>query len=157
MSLFYLKYWLLIILTVVGNPIYQMISYVICWENKIGVYTSTNVFQANTFVFLLILVGIFCIRLVVYKLVFTSKKLPLVTKGTGSFLYIFAERHVFHIIGIVSLLIWLSPLEGNIIGFIIFPLSLLLGALVSIITFVRLLKLKKIITEKAAIAAQPTT
>ena len=138
MSLNQIKYTIFLVVSIVGNPIYQMVSYVICWENKIGTYKSTNVFQANVVTFILILASIFFIRLLIYKAIFTSKKYPFTMKGTGSFLYIFAERHLFQMIGILSLIIWLSPLEGNIIGFIVFPLTIVLGLAVSIITFVRI-------------------
>ena len=139
-----IKYFIFLVASIVGNPFYQMVSYVICWENKIGTFKSTNVFQANAFTFILMLVIIFFIRLLIYKVIFTSKEYPFTMKGTSSFLYIFAERHSFQVIGILSLTIWLSPLEGNIVGFIVLPLATVLGLAVSIITFSRILKTKKI-------------
>lgn len=143
-----MKYLLFLVVSIIGNPIYQMVSYVICWENKIGAYTSTNVFQANALIFILILLVIFLIRLLIYKIIFTSKEYPFTINGNDSFLYVFAERHLFQVIGILSLGIWLSPLEGNIIGFFVAPLTLILGLVISTITFFRLLKTKKILITK---------
>jgi hypothetical protein len=39
-------------------------------------------------------------------------------------------------------------LEGNIIGFVVFPLTIILGFLISIITLTRILKIKKILLIK---------
>ncbi len=87
-------------------------------------------------------------RLLIYAVIFTSKEYPFGVKGNNSFLYIFSERHIFYIIGLLPLLVWTSPLEGNIIGFIVFPLTILLGMIVSIITFIRLIKTKQILITK---------
>lgn len=143
-----IKYIIFIVICILGNPIYQMVSYIICWEYKIGAYPSTNVFQANPFAFISILVLVFFIRLLIYKFIFTNKDYPFTVKGTHSFLYIFSERHLFQGVGLFSLLIWLSALEGNIIAFFVFPLTIILGLVVSIITFDRLMKTKKIIRPK---------
>tara|TARA_B110000902_G_C14018249_1_gene479272 strand:- start:399 stop:671 length:273 start_codon:yes stop_codon:yes gene_type:complete len=87
-------------------------------------------------------------RLLIYAIIFSSKEYPFSVEGNNSFLYIFAERHLFQAIGLLSFLIWISPLEGNIIGFIVFPLTILLGLIVSLITLIRLLKMKKILITK---------
>jgi len=139
-----LKYVFFLLVSIVGNPFYQMISYIICSELGFGASKGTNVYQANLFAFILILVFIFLARLLIYALVFSSKEYPFSVEGNNSFLYIFSERHLFQAIGLLSFFIWLSPLEGNIIGFILFPLTVILGLIVSIITFYRLLKTKKI-------------
>jgi hypothetical protein len=39
-------------------------------------------------------------------------------------------------------------LEGNIIGFIVFPLTIILGFIISIITLTRIVKTKKILMTK---------
>ena len=138
-------YFILLVVSIVGNPFYQMMAYVICLENGFGTEQSTNVFQVNIFPFILILILIFFVRLFIYTIIFSSKAYPFSIKGKDSFLYVFAERHVFQVIGILSLIIWLSPQEGNITGFIVFPLTIILGVIVSSITLVRLLKMKKIL------------
>ena len=143
-----LKYVFYLFVSIVGNPLYQMISYFICNDFGFGVSTSTNVYQVNLIAFIVILVFIFLARLLIYFFIFSPKGYPFSVKGNNSFLYIFSERHLFQIIGLLSLKIWVSPLEGNIIGFIVFPLTILLGLIVSIITFIRLLRMKKILITK---------
>jgi hypothetical protein len=143
-----LKYAFLLIISIIGNPFYQMGAYLICDELNFGSSERTNVFQVNLFVFTLILVLIFLVRLFIYTMIFSSKEYPFSVKGNDSFLYLFAERHLFQGIGLISFLTWASPLEGNIIGFIVVPLTLLLGLVLSIITFIRILKMKKILSEE---------
>ena len=143
-----LKYVFFLLISIVGNPIYQMISYIICSELGFGASKGTNVYQVNLFAFVLILVFIFLVQLLIYTIIFSSKEYPFSVKGNNSFLYIYSERHLYQVIGLLSFLIWSSPLEGNIIGFIAFPVSILLGLIVSIITFIRLLKTKKILIAK---------
>ena len=139
-----IKYVFFLILTIVGNPFYQMVSYFICSSYNFGSSKGTNVYQANTLVFILILIVIFLVRLLIYTILFSAKKYPFYLKGNNSFLSIFSERHLFQLIGLLSLPIWLSPLEGNVIGFLVFPATILLGSIVSIITFIRLLKMNTI-------------
>ena len=141
------KYAFFLLVSIVGNPFYQMAAYLICSELDLGASQGTNVYQADPWAFILILVLIYLVRLLIYSFIFTSNEYPFSVKGTKSFLYIFSERHMFQAIGLLSLFVWLSPLEGNIIGFIVFPLTVLLGLAVSIITFVRLLKTRKIMAE----------
>jgi hypothetical protein len=143
-----LKYVFFLLISIVGNPIYQMISYIICSELGFGASKGTNVYQVNLFAFILILVFIFLVQLLIYTIIFSSKEYPFSVKGNNSFLYIYSERHLYQVIGLLSFLIWSSPLEGNIIGFIVFPVTILLGLIVSIITFIRLLKTKKILIAK---------
>jgi hypothetical protein len=143
-----LKYVFFLLISIVGNPIYQMISYIICSELGFGASKGTNVYQVNLFAFTLILVIIFLVQLLIYTIIFCSKEYPFSVKGNNSFLYIYSERHLYQVIGLLSFLIWSSPLEGNIIGFIVFPVTILLGLIVSIITFIRLLKTKKILIAK---------
>lgn len=142
------KYAFFLSLSIIGNPFYQMMSYIICSELDLGASKGTNVYQVNPLAFIFILVLVFFIRLLIYSLIFTSKEYPFSVKGPNSFLYIFSERHLFHVIGLLSFFIWLSPLEGNIIGFIVFPLTIILGLVVSIITLVRLSKTRKILITK---------
>ncbi len=143
-----LKYIFFLLVSILGNPFYQMISYIICSESGFGVSKGSNVYQVNLFAFIVILVFIFLARLLIYAIIFSPKDYPFSLKGNNSFLYIFSERHLFQIIGLLSLIIWVLPLEGNIIGFIVFPLTILLGLIVSTITFIRLLKTKKILITK---------
>jgi hypothetical protein len=143
-----LKYLFFLFVSIVGNPFYQMISYLVCSELDFGASKGTNVYQVNIFAFIVILVFIFLVRLLIYAIVFSPKEYPFSVEGQNSFLYIFSERHLFQVIGLVSFFIWLSPLEGNIIGFILFPLTIILGLIVSTITFNRLLKTKKILITK---------
>jgi len=143
-----LKYFFFLQISIVGNPFYQMISYIICSELGFGASKETNVYQVNLFAFIIILIFFFLARLLIYAIIFSSKEYPFSVEGNNSFLYIFAERHLFQAIGLLSFLIWISPLEGNIIGFIVFPLTILLGLIVSLITLIRLLKMKKILITK---------
>jgi hypothetical protein len=143
-----LKYVFFLLISIIGNPIYQMISYIICSELGFGASKGTNVYQVNLFAFTLILVFIFLVQLLIYTIIICSKEYPFSVKGNNSFLYIYSERHLYQVIGLLSFLIWSSPLEGNIIGFIVFPVTILLGLIVSIITFIRLLKTKKILIAK---------
>ena len=139
-----LKYAFFLIVSIVGNPFYQMIAYIICSELDFRSAKGTNVHQVNLFVFIIILVLIFLVRLLIYASIFTSKKQPFSVNGNNSFLYIFSERHLYLAIGFFTFLIWTSPLEGNIVGFFIFPFTVLFGSVLSVITFIRLLKTKKI-------------
>jgi hypothetical protein len=148
LALYQIKYASFLILSIIGNPFYQMMSYLICSNLGLGASKSTNVFQVNPMAFIFILLLVFFIRLLIYSLIFTSKEYPFSVKGSNSFLYIFSERHLLQIIGLLSFFIWLSPLEGNIIGFIVFPATIILGLIVSIITFNRLLKTKEILITK---------
>ena len=143
-----LKYFFFLLISIVGNPFYQIISYIICSELDFGTSRGTNVYQVNLFAFTVILLFIFLIRLLIYAIIFSPKEYPFSVEGNNSFLYIFAERHLFQIIGLLPFTIWILPLEGNIIGFIVFPLTILLGSIVSIITFIRLLRIKKILITK---------
>lgn len=143
-----LKHVFFLLTTIVGNPFYQMISYLTCSELSFGTSKGTNVYQVNLYGFIIILAFIFFVRLRIYTIIFSAKEYPFSVEGNNSFLYIFAERHLFQIIGLLSFILWISPLEGNIIGFIVFPLTILLGLIVSTITFTRLLKTKKILTTK---------
>ena len=147
-AMYQIKFAYFLMLTIIGNPFYQMMSYLICSSLDLGASKSTNVFQVNPIAFIFILVLVFFIRLLIYSLTFTSKKYPFSVKGPNSFLYIFSQRHLFQIIGLLFFFIWLSPLEGNIIGFIVFPSTIFLGLIVSIITFIRLLQIKKILITK---------
>jgi hypothetical protein len=143
------KYASFLLLSIVGNPFYQMISYIICSEMDLGAAKGSNVYQVNTLAFIFILTIIFMVRLLFFSVIFTSKEYPFSVKGLNSFLYIFSERHVYQVIGLVSFFVWIAPLEGNIIGFIVFPLTIILGLVVSIITLIRLLKTKKILITKS--------
>lgn len=143
-----LKYVFFLLISILGNPFYQMITYFICFEFGFGAYKETNVYQANLFAFIVILVVIFLARLLIYAIFFSSREYPFSLKGNNSFLYIFSERHLYQIIGLLSFIVWILPLEWNIIGFFAFPLTIVLGLIVSIITFIRLLKTKKILITK---------
>ena len=147
-SMHQLKYVFFLLISIVGNPFYQMIAYLICSEFGFGAYKETNVYQANLFTFIVILVVIFLVRLLIYAKVFYAKEYSFSLKGNSSFLYIFSERHLYQTIGILSFIVWILPLEGNIIGFLVLPLTIVLGSIVSIITFIRLLKTKKILITK---------
>jgi hypothetical protein len=142
------KYASFLLISIVGNPFYQMMSYMICSELDLGAAKGSNVYQVNSLAFIFILVIVFLLRLMFFSSIFTSKEYPFSIKGYNSFLYIFCERHLFQVIGLFSFFIWLSPLEGNIIGFIVFPLTIILGFIISIITLTRIVKTKKILITK---------
>ena len=147
-AMYQFKFTCYLILSIVGNPFYQMLSYLICSQLGLGASKSTNVFQVNPVAFIFILILVFSARLLIYSLIFTTKEHPFSTKGPNSFLYIFSQRHLLQIIGLLTFFIWLLPLEGNIIGFIVVPSTISLGLIVSIITFIRLLQTKNILITK---------
>ncbi|MEQ8238587.1 MAG: hypothetical protein RIA69_05200 [Cyclobacteriaceae bacterium] len=147
-AMYQIKFAYFLMLTIIGNPFYQMMSYLICNSLDLGDSKGSNVFQVNPMAFIFILVLVFFIRLFIYSLIFTSKEYPFSFKGPNSFLYIFSQRHLFQIIGLSTFFIWLAPLEGNIIGFLLFPSTIFLGLIVSLITFISLLQTKKILITK---------
>jgi len=137
------RYIILLLLSIFGNPFYQMVAYIICSELGLTVKKGTNVYQVYLSAFLVILLLIFIIRVVFYSTLFKRIEFNSWTEGKGSFLYIFARQHAIQAIGFFTFFLWISELEGNIIGFLLFPLTLLAGSVVSFIVVRRLFKTKK--------------
>ena len=138
-----LKFVIYLLAAILGNPFYQMVSYFVCQSLGWGSEPSFNVYQANPMGYLFILVVIFIIRFAIYSRIFTSKEYPMTIRGSNNFLYLFAERHLFQLLGFYTLWLWAQELEGNVIGFLVLPLTLITGIVISVVTFIRMLKLKK--------------
>lgn len=142
-----IKYAVYLVVALIGNPFYQMISFFICdyfgLVAKSGFFGKTDYWHVNLFGYLFFLILIFLLRYGIYSKKFTSKFFNWDIKGKNSFSYIFVERHVFQIFGVFTFWIWARPIEG-----IVFSLALMgsgvLGLIVSIITFIRLRKIKSI-------------
>ncbi|MCB9080261.1 MAG: hypothetical protein H6555_00950 [Lewinellaceae bacterium] len=147
-----LKFSLFLLCAIFGNPFYQMLSYFTCSALQLGNGEEFNTFQANILALLLVLVLIFGVRFLVYALIFRSKTAPFQLRGENTFLYHFAERHLFQIPGFFTLYLWSMPLEGNVIGFIVLPATLALGVVVSAITIFRMFKLGKILAKTNAVS-----
>jgi hypothetical protein len=125
------------------NPIYQIASYSLCNSYNFNSKISTNVIQIEPQYYYIFLVLIFIARFLIYILIFhfLSKLKPL--KNPFKFLIIFINCHLYQFIGIITLWIWLIELEGNIVGFFIGPISILIGLFVSIFTLYRITRIPK--------------
>jgi len=141
------RYIIFLIIAILGNPIYQMVSYLICASLNLGQNMGCNTYQANPIAFFTILSLIFAVRLLLYSILLTNPQMPFSYRGKNNFVFLFCQRHLPQAVGMPFLLIWLSQLEGNVIGFFVFPLTLLAGGTTSIITFIRILKTRKIYRE----------
>ncbi|MCV9388707.1 hypothetical protein [Reichenbachiella ulvae] len=131
--------WLLA--AIFGNPVYNVVAYYVCIE--LGYYQdlSTNVVQVNLGFFILVLLILFALRYVIYRIVYVVKLKDQMT--TWFFLEAFAERHKFQLISLATFFMWISEVEGNVAGFIYFPITIVLTLSVSVITLNRLLKMGK--------------
>lgn len=134
---------LLLVFAVLGNPIYQMVSFI--WSDVQGysAYVSTNVTQVERLPFVVVLVVIFIVRLLIYMMIFhlLGKIKPF--KHPVDFILIFLKKHLYQCIGFLTLILWMNELEGNIIGFFVAPITLVLGAIVSGITIFRITRIPK--------------
>ncbi len=99
---------------------------------------ETNVTQIASLPYFLILLLIFPFRFLLYALLFQLRGKIKPFEDIPLFYTLFVKSHLYQWLGFLTLGIWLMELEGNIIGFIVAPLSVLLGALVAIISFVRI-------------------
>ena len=133
-----LKYVSLLFICIVGNPIYQIISFIICDKFEFKINKGINSSQIDLFSFFSVLIIIFITRLIFYTIVFKVKLKPFSIKHINNFILPFLENHIFYLFGILTFKMWTSTLEGNITGFLLFPLSLVMGLVVSITTIKRL-------------------
>ncbi|PIB33943.1 hypothetical protein BFP72_00090 [Reichenbachiella sp. 5M10] len=131
--------WLLV--AIFGNPVYNVMAYGIC--HALGYYTdlSTNVTQVVVGQYVLILLIVFGLRYVVYRVIYVIRLKDQMT--TVFFLEAFAERHKYQWISLITFFMWASEVEGNIAGFIFFPVTLLMTLTVTVITINRLFKMSK--------------
>ena len=126
-----------------GNPLYQILSFFWCNDLNYNIEPSTNVTQIESTPYFLFLLLIFLIRMIIYLIMFhfQGKIKPL--KNPLKFIVIFINCHLFQFLGFITLWIWLIELEGNIIGFFVAPISILIGILVSTLTILRIIKIPK--------------
>lgn len=132
--------------TIIGNPFYNVVAFYLCDMLGYAWSPSTNVTQVNVVVFALILFGIFLIRYVVYRLIFVFKLKDQMT--TPFFFEVFMERHKFQIISSATFFMWAGEVEGNIAGFLYFPVSAVLFLSIGVITFFRLFRMQKHLDKK---------
>ena len=142
-----IKYIFLLIVTIIGSPFHQLGAYMISNYLGFGELIEMNTYQVNSFAFTIALLIIFFIRLAIYSKIYCSIDFPFSIKGKSSFLYIFFQRHIYQTLSVITFIIWTSALEGNIIALVALPFTFLLGLIVSIITFVRILKIKTILED----------
>lgn len=142
------KFIIFLLISVLCNPFYQMVSFLICSDLGLDTDSQTSVSQVNVLAFIFFLVLVFLMRLLIYGLVFKSTLNLFKYQNRNDFLYVFCEQHLYQCIGVLLFLIWASPLEGNIIGFFVVPLTLLFGTILSVITFIRILNTKSIVMER---------
>ncbi|UXP33794.1 hypothetical protein N6H18_07510 [Reichenbachiella agarivorans] len=131
--------WLLA--TIFGNPIYNVIVYLILIQVGAYIEVSTNVTLVSQSYFILFLLIIFGVRYVAYRIFYVVRLKD--QMNTAFFVEAFLERHKFQVVGMVTFLMWTHEVEGNIAGFIYFPVTILLTLSVSIVTLNRLLKMRK--------------
>ena len=133
-----------LLVTIFGNPLYQCLSFVLCSELDLRTQISANVHKIYMNAYLGFLIVIFVVRILIYAALFSLKKNMRPFKNFMKFYFLFIERHKYQIFGLLTLSIWSSQLEGNIVGFFIAPISFILGLIISIITIVRLTSFSKI-------------
>lgn len=144
-----IKYAAYLIVAIIGNPFYQMISFLIC--GKTGMMKTqewipgkADWWHVSLPAYLFFLLLIFLMRYMIYSKKFTSNFFNVQLNGENSFSYIFVERHVFQVFGIVTFWLLAQPMDSFIIG-LIFAGSFALGIILSIITYVRIRKIKKLL------------
>ncbi|MBU2915164.1 hypothetical protein [Reichenbachiella agariperforans] len=131
--------WLLA--AVFGNPVYNVLAYMICDGLGYSAEVSTNVTQVSTGLYIVILLMIFGVRYVVYRIVYVVRFKEQMT--TLFFIEAFAERHKFQLISLVTFFMWMGEVEGNVAGFFYFPITLGLTLTVTIVTINRLFRMSK--------------
>lgn len=134
--------------TILGNPFYNVLAFLICDSLGFSESVSTNTTQVDMSMYFIIVLLIFLIRYVVYRLIYLSK---LTYKmDTYYFVEVFFERHKYQVISLFTFFMWASEVEGNIAGFLYFPITILLLCSVSVLTIVRLFKMKKYLDSRVS-------
>ncbi|WP_139959878.1 hypothetical protein [Flavicella sediminum] len=126
-----------------GNPLYQIISFLWCNNLNYNIEPSTNVTQIEKLPYYIFLIIIFLVRLILYITIFHFQGKIKPFENLTKFIVIFINTHVFQFLGFITLWIWLIELEGNIVGFFVAPISLVIGIIVSILTILRIIKIPK--------------
>lgn len=134
--------WLLGV--VFGNPFYNMVVYLICAGQEWYIETGTNVILVNKPIYVLCLIIIFLIRFSYHRWRIKSSY----DMNLWFNLEVFAQRKAYQVIGLLTFLMWTGEVEGNIAGFIYFPTTILLIAVLWIINFRRLRSIPDYITTK---------
>ena len=139
-----IKYVLFLIAAILGNPIYQLISFILTslagWSTSSGFMGKTSQISPVGYVVFLIL--IFLLRYMIYSKRFTGSFFDTEIKGEHSFLYVFSKAHVYQLIGLLTFPLWTERIEGSYFSLILMA-SLALGIVVSIITIIRLRMARK--------------
>lgn len=131
--------WLLA--TIFGNPVYNVLAYFLCTGLGFSFEVGTNTTQVSLGFYILILLIVFLLRYVIYRIVYVVKLKDQMT--TLFFLEAFTQRHKFQLISLVTFIMWTNPVEGNIAGFIYFPVTILMSFTVLIVTLNRLYRMGK--------------
>ena len=139
----YLKSVFIVFFSIFGNPLYQIISFICC--HQLGYYAkiSTNVTQIEKAPYFIFLLLIFLLRVIIYTLIFHFLSQLKPFKNPSTLFIRFINCHLYQFFGLITLLIWISELEGNIIGFLVVPLSLIIGIPLSALTVLKIRKLTK--------------
>ena len=131
-----IKYVLFLIAAILGNPIYQLISYILTslagWSTSMGFMGKTSQISPVGYVVFLIL--IFVLRYMIFSKRFTGSFFDTDVKGEDSFLYVFSRAHVYQLIGLLTFTLWTERIEGSYFSLILIA-SLGLGTILSIVTF----------------------
>lgn len=130
-------FWLLA--AIFGNPVYNVMAYYACIELGFFYDIGTNVVQVCLGFFVLVLLILFGLRYVIYRIAYVVKLRDQMT--TVFFLEAFLERHKFQLISLCTFFMWTYEVEGNVAGFIYLPITILLTLSVSVITLNRLFKM----------------
>lgn len=129
--------------TIFGNPIYQCLGFIWCNELDYRTRIATNVHKIDMIPYLAFLIGIFVVRILIYAALFSLKKNMKPFKNFKKFYFLFIERHKYQAFGLLTFFIWTGELEGNIVGFFIAPIGILLGLIISTITILRIARIPK--------------
>ncbi|MEO9964649.1 MAG: hypothetical protein ABJF11_02600 [Reichenbachiella sp.] len=126
--------WFWLIGAIFGHPFYNVLAYLICTGQGWYIDTSTNVTLINMPIYVVSLLLIFVLRFAYHRWKLASK----IKMNFWFSLEVFAQRKAFQTIGLLTFLMWAGEVEGNIAGFIYFPITILLGTIISILNLKRL-------------------
>lgn len=136
--------WL--VAAIFGNPFYNMVGYLLLANFGFSDSVGINAEQVNLGMFILLLLIVFALRYVIYRLIYLKKSRFIM--NTPYFIETFMERHRWQVISLVTFLMWSSEVEGNIAGFIYFPVTIVMILTVSVVTFVKFIRWDKNLEKK---------
>ncbi len=137
--------YLWLILTIIGNPFYNIFAFLICAGLGLIKKCGSNTIQANIFAYVFILIILFFIRLIMYYLFFNRNK-P-IKVNLLLFTNEFVIAHQYQLLGTLTFFIWTLEIEGNVAGFILVPITIISILVLLPIQILQLLKAKKRILE----------